>query len=274
MGTFKYALALLLLAPAALTAQSNQPSLEGRLIHKPLYLRGLWRADTLTFDGAGTITSPSETTSFTLSGIDLSRVELTGSGLTLTGRRIGLELEQQDARTRVPLQIDGADEPVTIEIALAPGADYAKAIDAIFAYDLGSLVPTLPAYWQLYAHNNFLGAGNDRPIHSEKQEKKLDKPINKGGKDSIVKPTLAYSVAPTMTMAATNLQYKASVIISLIVEKDGVPSHLQLLRPAGLGLDEQAIAAVEKYIFNPATQKGRPVPVDLNVVVDFNGGNR
>jgi hypothetical protein len=267
-------LSLLFFTPAILAAQSYQPSLETRLINKPLYLRGFPSADTLNYDGSGRLISPSETTSFTLAGIDVTHIELNGNGLVLTGRRVGLELEQQDAKSRVPLQVNGADEPIHIEIALAPGADYTPALNAIFAEDPGSLAATLPAYWQVYARNNFLAPGNDLALHSAKEEKTLDKPINKGGKDSIVKPTLLRSAAPVTTPAALSLQYKASVIISLIVEKDGVPSHLQLLRPAGLGLDEQAIAAVQKYIFHPATQKGRPVPVDLNVVVDFNGGNR
>ncbi|WP_263382497.1 energy transducer TonB [Granulicella arctica] len=267
-------LPLLFCIPAIVAAQSNQPTLEARLINKPLYLRGLWRNDNLRFDGLGRLTTPSETTSFTLAGMDVTRVYLQGDGLIMEGRRVGLELEQQDARTRVPIQVNGADEPIRIEITLAPGADYNHALSAIFVEDLASLVPTLPDYWQVYATNNFLAPGNQRPLHSEASEKMLDKPINKGGKESITKPTLARSVAPEITPAATNLRYKASVIISLIVEKEGVPTHLQLLRPAGLGLDEQAIAAVQKYIFRPATQKGKPVPVDLNVVVDFNGGNR
>jgi TonB family protein len=274
MRILPYALTLLLSLPAALPAQSNQPSLEGRLIHKPLYLRGMWRNDTLRFDGSGKLLTPSETTSFTLAGVDISRVQVQGDGLILDGRRMGLELEQKDARTRVPLQVDRDDEPVHIEIALAPGADYTRALDAIFSDDLGSLTPALPDFWQVYATHNFLAPGAGLPLHTEKQEKALDKPISKGGKDSIVKPTLARSVGPQITPAAATLQYKATVIISLIVERDGVPSHLQILRPAGLGLDEQAIAAVRQYIFTPATQKGRPVPVDLNIEVNFNGGSR
>jgi TonB family protein len=274
MRTLKYVLALLLLSPAALPAQSNQPALETRLIGKPLYLRGLWSADTLHFDGTGALIGTSETTSFTLAGVDIKRVQLNGNGLIIDGRRMGLELEQKDAQARVPLQVDGDDERIHIEITLAPGADYNHALDAIFADGVGSLVPALPEFWKLYATNNFLAPGNSQPLHDPKQVKALDKPINKGGKESIVKPTLARSVGPQITPAANTLGYKATVIISLIVEKDGVPSHLQILRPAGLGLDEQAIAAVRQYIFNPATQKGRPVPVDLNIEVNFNGGSR
>jgi TonB family protein len=266
----KYLLAALLSLPLALPAQSNQPTLESRLVGKPLYLRGLWRADDLRFDGSGKLTSPSETTAFTLAGIDVTRVQLQGNGLLIDGRRVGLELEQTDARTRVPLQTSsqpGSDEPIHIHIALAPGQDYSKALDAVFS-DLSGLLPTLPPYWSVYASHNFLAPGGELPLHSEKVEKAVDKPVRKG-KDTIVKPTLLRSVAPEYPPEARNLGYKGTVIVSVVVEKEGVPSHLQVLRPAGLGLDDQAVAAVRQYAFNPATQKGKPVPVDLNVAVDF-----
>jgi TonB family protein len=278
MRTYKKFLLIALLSlPAALAvptqAQSNQPTLESRLIGKPLYLRGFWASDNLRFDGTGHLVSPSETTSFTLSGMDVARVQLEGRRLLIEGRRVGLELEQQDARSRVPLQTTtepNSDEPIHIEIALAPGADYSHALGAIFADGLGNLVPNLPPYWQVYATHNFLAPGDELPLHPNKVEKAIDKPVRKG-KGTIVKPTLLHSVRPNYPQAAQNLGYKGSVIVSVIVGKEGNPSHLQLLRPAGLGLDEQAIAAVQKYTFTPATQKGKPIPVDLNVVVDFGG---
>jgi protein TonB len=41
------------------------------------------------------------------------------------------------------------------------------------------------------------------------------------------------------------------------------------VRPAGLGLDEKALAAVQQYKFSPAMQDGKPVKVDLYVDVNF-----
>jgi outer membrane biosynthesis protein TonB len=36
-----------------------------------------------------------------------------------------------------------------------------------------------------------------------------------------------------------------------------------------MGLYERAVAAVKQYKFKPATLGGRPVPVQVNVEVDF-----
>ena len=46
-------------------------------------------------------------------------------------------------------------------------------------------------------------------------------------------------------------------------------TDLSVAKPAGLGLDEAAIAAVEKYQFEPATQNGSAVTVDLFLDVSF-----
>jgi TonB family protein len=65
------------------------------------------------------------------------------------------------------------------------------------------------------------------------------------------------------------LSYRASVLINLIVDKDGIPRGIHVLRPAGLGLDEAAAGAVSNYRFKPAMENGTPRAVELNVVVNF-----
>jgi TonB family protein len=59
------------------------------------------------------------------------------------------------------------------------------------------------------------------------------------------------------------------VKLYLWFDSDGKVSHVSVAKPAGLGLDEAAIAAVEKYQFAPATQNGNAVTVDLYLDVSF-----
>jgi protein TonB len=37
----------------------------------------------------------------------------------------------------------------------------------------------------------------------------------------------------------------------------------------GMGLDERALEAVREYKFKPAMENGKPVPVQLNIEVNF-----
>jgi len=76
----KLLLLLLVLYPGiALHAQSAEASIKDRLLHKPLYLCGLWMENKLAFDADGKPTGKVTPFPFTLSGIDIEKVKL-GSG--------------------------------------------------------------------------------------------------------------------------------------------------------------------------------------------------
>ena len=55
----------------------------------------------------------------------------------------------------------------------------------------------------------------------------------------------------------------------LIVGTDGKPRNIRVQRTLGMGLDEEAIKAVEKWTFEPSRKDGQPVAVQINVEVTF-----
>jgi periplasmic protein TonB len=44
---------------------------------------------------------------------------------------------------------------------------------------------------------------------------------------------------------------------------------LRVIRPLGLGLDQKAIEAVQKWKFKPGMKDGRAVPVQATIEVNF-----
>lgn len=54
-----------------------------------------------------------------------------------------------------------------------------------------------------------------------------------------------------------------------VIGADGVPAEIAVARPIGFGLDENAVAAIRKARFEPAMKDGKPVPVMLDLVVEF-----
>jgi protein TonB len=88
-----------------------------------------------------------------------------------------------------------------------------------------------------------------------------------GGK--VQKPVVLHIAEPTFSEEAKQAKFSGIVEVSLIVEKDGTPSHVQVVKGAGHGLDEKAVAAVRQYRFKPATLMGQPVRVALYVSVNF-----
>jgi TonB family protein len=55
----------------------------------------------------------------------------------------------------------------------------------------------------------------------------------------------------------------------VVIETDGKPGEIAVARPIGFGLDENAVEAIRKASFEPAVKDGKPVPVLLDLVVQF-----
>lgn len=85
----------------------------------------------------------------------------------------------------------------------------------------------------------------------------------------VSEPVLLVKVEPEYSEEARKAKYSGTVLLSIIVDKNGMPRDIKVIRPLGLGLDEKAIEAVSKWRFKPAMKDGHPVAVQANVEVNF-----
>src|SRR6516225_2533108 len=74
---------------------------------------------------------------------------------------------------------------------------------------------------------------------------------------------------PEYSEEARKAKYQGVVVLWLIVGPDGKPHDIRVSRPLGMGLDQKAIEAVQRWRFEPAMKDGRPVAVQINVEVNF-----
>lgn len=86
---------------------------------------------------------------------------------------------------------------------------------------------------------------------------------------AVYAPTLASKVEPAYSEAARILKVMGTVHLALVVEKDGTPSSVQLMRGLGFGLDEEAAKAVKQWRFHPGMVDGKPARVVVQVEVNF-----
>jgi periplasmic protein TonB len=82
-------------------------------------------------------------------------------------------------------------------------------------------------------------------------------------------PVLVHSAEPEFTEGARQQNYQGTVSIQLIVDAQGYPQDVHVIRHLGMGLDEKAVEAVRQYRFRPAVYQGHPVAVQMIVEVDF-----
>lgn len=290
-------------APAS--GQSAEQEIAARLIGRPLYLQGLWAGDDIKFKADGQPETATEMVPFTEAGIDVTSVTLKDGELMIEGQRMALEFVSTDTIERVPAKARHYNGRMRLEIESDASGDYSKALDAIFTSDLTKLIPSLPPYWQSYAKDHFCKLMLVKQKSKEKKHNKVaadstalnatgqatgespsvptcwDGPMPASAADgrpkakakhvggSVKPPKVLKSFDPSYTPLARALGYSGKVEVYFIVGSDGSVSHVSIVRPVGLGLDEVAAATAEKYRFAPATQDGNPVAVDLYMDVNF-----
>ena len=99
-----------------------------------------------------------------------------------------------------------------------------------------------------------------------------NEPIHKVG-GHISAPEVKHRVPAQYTDEAKRANYEGVCLIGLIVNAQGNPVNVHVVRPLGMGLDEKAIEAIKQYKFKPAMKNGKtPVPVMVTIEVDFKLG--
>lgn len=82
-------------------------------------------------------------------------------------------------------------------------------------------------------------------------------------------PALLFKVEPEYSEEARKAKFQGTVVLYVVVDEKGNPRDLRVVRPLGLGLDEKAIEAVQKWRFRPGQLGGKPVSVAATIEVNF-----
>jgi TonB family protein len=82
-------------------------------------------------------------------------------------------------------------------------------------------------------------------------------------------PVVLKAGEPEFSEQARRKKVSGDVMVHLIVDEQGMPQDVKVVRGLGMGLDEKAIEAVKQYRFKPAMREGAPVRVEMNVDVNF-----
>lgn len=109
------------------------------------------------------------------------------------------------------------------------------------------------------------------------------KPEHEGSGQSTEQIFMAVQSMPKMKISRAKLQSKVNypascrnagiegrVIVQFVVNKQGVPTNVHVVRGIGGGCDQAAVKAVKKYArFTPGRQQGKPVKVRMSLPILF-----
>jgi len=286
------------------TGGITQDELKQMLVGKQLYLRGGYQDNSLSFDEHGRLIGHSPQGSYTLSAIQINKVSLSKHKVELEGIRYGLHFVGQLAyedpaksldRVRITpkkkvvrITIDreivvkpkkGKHEALTAVGTQAAEAELAApqmavttmysaahatkvlkdALDQIFAQELDErMMAGMPDFWRLYYQ-----------AVAEKTDYRPRDPAVLRQNTVDGKARLLTKFEPDSNEFAQANGVAGMALFHTVVGVDGKAQEIAVGRPIGFGLDENAVAAIRKASFQPAIKDGKPVPVLLDLVVQF-----
>ena len=85
----------------------------------------------------------------------------------------------------------------------------------------------------------------------------------------VTPPSVLFRTDPVYSEDARKARYQGTVVLEAIVRKDGSVEILRVVRSLGLGLDENAMKALQEWKFKPAMRQGVPVDVAMNIEINF-----
>jgi TonB family protein len=82
-------------------------------------------------------------------------------------------------------------------------------------------------------------------------------------------PVATYTPVAEYSEQARKAKFNGVVIVSVLVNEEGLPIDPKITRSVGMGLDEKAIESVLQYRFKPAMKDGTPIAARISVEVNF-----
>jgi len=134
-----------------------------------------------------------------------------------------------------------------------------EALDNVFTQGFDSrLMESMPDFWKLY-YAAAAAKTDYRPADpAVLRQSMVDQ-----------KARLTSTFEPPSNEYAQDHGVAGMCLYHVVIGADGKPGEIAVARPIGFGLDESAVDAIRKATFQPAIKDGKPVPVMLDLVVEF-----
>ena len=228
------------------------------MIGRATILRGFPGAAELHYDAAGRLQGQPGPVDWTLAGVEVQKVVRRADGaFQMDGVRVAIRYNPEQhtferhalKETRVKMELAAGDARAALAAMVSVGIDPA-------------LQRSMPPHWLHYFIPGAEWAADD--LAGQAVVPANARPA--AGRES---PVLIQKTEAEFTPEAVKDRVKGTVQLRLVVGADGVPRRIAIRQPLGYGLDQRAVEAAAKYRFQPATQDGKPVAMEVIVNQTF-----
>jgi TonB family protein len=288
----------LLLLGLAVSAAAQEATLEQRLAASlegnVIFLRGFYTPPLLRYDHQGELYNPAPTGSWTADGaVQVDAVLLHDDRLELRGHRMAVAL---DAGLKQLRYLNRGDR-VMLEVARLPGAGNEQmemALRRVLVQGVEELAQLVPPHWQTYfrhypddlpwaaprrryepgAEPRLVTRAETRPRPARPEPEPLPDGTPVTPLRGLVRPPVAvFTPDPEFPAVARRRNLDATLLLMATIDLEGRPRNIRVEEAFGFGLEEAAVAAVERWRYRPGTLDGRPVAVEVGIRLYFRDRN-
>ncbi len=167
---------------------------------------------------------------------------------------------QAEIAAAPPAERPADDKSVTTTTSQAHSNKLLRdALGNVFAQGFDTrMMDAMPEFWKLYYAAAAAKTDYQPADPNVLRQSMVDK-----------KARLVSTFEPASNQYAQDHGVAGLCLYHVVIGADGKPGEIAVGRPIGFGLDENAVDAIRKATFEPAIKDSKPVPVLLNLVVEF-----
>ena len=245
--------------------------LKQRLKNKILVIQGWYQDNDLTYDSSGAVIGAPQRGSWSESAVRIRSIKVHRKDFVLTGSRGGFAYDSK-VNKFVPRIAEKRE--VTITVQADPATLTSKNLDtlenAIFAPE--AKIDDMPQYWRDFMAHGEQDA-KENPADSGKSEtieglQSNSQPVFRVG-NRVSPPRILNHFNPDFSEVARATKSQGTVLVRAVIDDQGVPTQLKIVKALGMGLDDAAVDCVQQWRFAPAKRDDKPVAVRVDIEVSF-----
>lgn len=269
---------------------------------KVYMIRNFWEGGTLGYDAAGQRIGGAGAGYWTTDGIvRIEKIEVRNRVLCVECRGMIVKATS-DGFDYAGRGHRGERREVAIDLGQqeATSSFVESVFSKIFVVDPNSFISSVPEYWKDCMKAAVSGSGDKRsrcrfgPHFSEmfsasasrmppakvvpaspssqsvtqSEPAKIDLTALHVG-NGVSAPKAVYDPEPQYSQPALEAKEQGTCVLTLIVDSSGSVKNIQISKPIGYGLDEQAVSTVGTWKFEPGRRNGEPVSIYASVEIVF-----